>query len=100
MDKTMKKTIWRIVLLISWCWCGYLNYGYTLGSLTHKYPDSDHVAISIFMAVGGPIAAPAVLITAQPMHWRTKPLTTEERWDAFHKNAPSLSREYFEQHYN
>jgi hypothetical protein len=89
-----------IALAILWVACGYMNYGLTLGHGTHRYPDQSNVGFAVFMGVGGPFAVPAVLVTCSPYHWRTVPLTTEQRWQEFHKSAPDLSREYFEQHYN
>ena len=87
-----------VVALLFWLICGYVNYGLTLGHYTHKYPDQAHLKYAISWSfIGGLIGLPIVL-SDSPYHWRTTPLTTEERWAEFNKLFPALGREYFDTH--
>jgi hypothetical protein len=90
------KKLWIVLL---WIGCSYADYGLTLGYFTKHYPQDSHIGFAVGMATGGPLSLPAAL-SDTPLHWRTKPLTTEERWQAFHEQWPSLSRDYFEREYN
>jgi len=92
----MKKIIALVVL---WVGCGYVDYGFVLGEFTHEFPWDYHTAFAIEMGLGGPLSLPASL-SGPHHHWLTKPYTVEERWQAFHKRWPLLTREEFEQYYN
>lgn len=95
------KSVYKVLLVLVWAAFGILNYGLLLGGFTHEFPDQDHMSISVGMGIVGPLATPAAILTiGPPYHFLLKPYTTEQRWEAFHKSAPELDREYFEQHYN
>jgi hypothetical protein len=89
----------KVFLLLFWICCGYLNWGLEIGYLTNRFPESDHRGFAALCAITGPFCIPASLAD-WPLHWRTRPMTIEERWEAFHAQWPSLSREYFERRYN
>lgn len=95
----MKRSITIVAVLLFWAACGYVNYGLELGYFTHKFPCADHRAFAWACAFGGPFALPASF-SETPLHWRTRPLTVEERWNEFHKRWPPLSREDFERSFN
>lgn len=88
-----------LLLIVFWAVCGYVNYGYTLGSGTNEFPMIDNTGISLFLAATGPFGIPATLIGGTK-HWRLKPLTTEERYQYFHSEWPHLDRDYFNQKFN
>jgi hypothetical protein len=85
----------QLALSLLWLACSYANWGLTMGYFSHEYPDQSNIGISTFNAFGGPFALPASL-TLQPRYWRVKPMTVEERWQAFHENFPHLTRAYFD----
>jgi hypothetical protein len=89
-----------LLTVLMWMSCGYFNYGYTLGHMTHRFPCNVHVIFALIVAAMGPFGTFAVLLFCQPLHWRTKPLTVEERWKAFHEEYHNLSRDYFERNCN
>ena len=86
----------KLVIAVLWLACSYVNYGLTLGSLTQEFPNQYNTMGALGVAVVGPFGLPAVLLVFSPYHWRTIPLTKEERWKAFHEMYPNLTREYFE----
>ena len=87
----MKKTLF----VVGWLACSFVDYGLMLGHDTHRWPDQEAQSAAIFFAFPGPFTLPVVLLS-NPYHWRLKPLTTEERWGAFHELYPNLNREEFE----
>lgn len=93
------KKLWIAVLALFWIGCSYVDYGLTLGYFTQHWPQESQTGFAVGMAVFGPAGLVPALMVA-PHHWRTKPLTTEERWQAFHEQWPSLSRDYFERNSN
>jgi hypothetical protein len=88
------------VVVVLWIACGYCAWGLTLGYFTYHYPADSNSGIAGSMAIFGPVGLLAAGLVYQPHHWRVVPMTTEERWEAFHKSEPTASREYFEQRYN
>lgn len=89
-----------VAALVFWLTCSFFAWGFTMGSFTHSFPKGDHVGISAFMAIGGPFGLIISILCGHPNHWRVKPMSTEERWQYFHKDNPELDREYFERIYN
>lgn len=95
----MKKLL--ILLAVLWIPCGYLNYGLLLGGFTHQFPYMPNMTEAVVGAIIGPFGTPAALIVpGPPYHFLLKPKTVEERWQIFHEQLPSLSREYFDEKYN
>jgi hypothetical protein len=91
----------KVIVIVVWVICGYVNYGMTLGYFTHKFPYVSNVSTAITMTVLGPFGTPVVLISSAPTyHWLTKPKSAEERWEIFHKEVPHLDRDYFEENLN
>lgn len=91
----------RIILLVLWIPCGFLNYGLFLGGFTHQFPYMPNTSEAVTGLLVGPIATPAaLLVPGPPYHFLLKPKTTEERWRIFHEQLPTLSREYFDEQYN
>jgi hypothetical protein len=88
----------KLAVFVLWCVCGFVNWGLTLGSFTHEFPTQSHTGIASFAALMGPPGLLAILFCSSPYHWRVKPMTTEERWNAF--EYKDLGRAYWEQHYN
>ena len=84
-----------LIILIFWITCGYIAHGYALGYFTHKFPWSDHASFCRFAYIFGPFALVGELLHP-PLHYLQTPLTIEQRWEAFHKEWPILSREDFE----
>jgi hypothetical protein len=82
-----------IVYAFCWCFIGWTNYHYELGTETAKYPYMEHSHFAIGMAVGGPLAWPAVHMG--PVVWLDKPYTCQQRWEAFQEFAPELGMKYF-----
>lgn len=89
-----------LIIIAIWLGCGFVDYGLMLGYLTHLAPEQANVGFSVAAACGGPLSIPAVLALTAPYHWRIKPLTTEQRWEEFDRQWPTLGRAYFEQNYN
>lgn len=85
--------------ILVWFLIGFLNYGLTLGYFTHLYPPANHMGIAVAFLLAGPFALPVSLIDP-PYHWRVIPLTTEERWQAYHRDRPNGNRDDFERSYN
>jgi hypothetical protein len=52
----------------------------------------------MFMAISGPIGLLTVLFYSKNKHWRWRPLSVEERWQAFSKDYAILGREYFDKY--
>ena len=84
-------------LIVLWVVCGWINWHLTLGDFTARFPEYNHVGISTFMAVAGPLGLPVALILGQPLTWQGKPYTCQQRWDAFNARCPHLGMEYFRQ---
>lgn len=93
----MKKVI---LGLIFWFGIGYINYGYTLGYFTHRFPENRQEGISGFVFMMGPLALPATIFFATPHRWLTTPYTEEQRWEAAQKKFPGITREEFEEDFN
>lgn len=89
----MKKCVFGII----WVACSFFNYGYVLGGNTHRFPDQQNQAGAIAIALTGPFGVPATAIVSGFHHWLLKPYTTDQRWEAFHKRWPNLSRDNFEE---
>lgn len=83
-------------IALLWVCCGAYNWGKTLGAFTCDYPTADNRYIAALEALTGPLGviAPTPHGWGKPILWR--PLTKEQRWDAYHHAYPSLSREDFE----
>lgn len=90
----------KILIALLWIACAIHNWGFTLGETTHHYPMSNNIGISLFTAASGPFGVPAVFCVGLDSHWMLSPLSTEERWQAFHKRWPSLDRDEFEETWN
>jgi hypothetical protein len=89
----MKRINWFRLAAI-WLICSYFNYGMLLGGFTYRAPTHDVLMASVVFSAGGPFTVPAALIFGG--HWRTRPLTVEERWKAFHARWPNIDRADFE----
>jgi hypothetical protein len=85
-----------LVAIILWLGCSYLTYGFTLGAFTHEFPDQYHTSFAVAFSIAGPLGLFADGVLDGFRHWRTVPLTMEERWKIFHDMYPMLSREYFD----
>ena len=96
----MKRILIWILIGTFWVACGFGSYGLTLGMFTHECPWQRSTSFAVSMAFTGPVSLIVILAMDGGAHWRTTPLTTEERWQAFHEESPSLSRAYFEREYN
>lgn len=86
----------KVILLVFWLACSYVDYGFFLGGFTQQFPDQSHVGAVIVLSAAGPVAFPGILLFCTPLHWRVKPLTIEEQWEYFHKEYPELDRAYFD----
>jgi hypothetical protein len=78
-----------------WGYAGYTAYGYCLGNATQRHPSIRHHEFCRTFAVGGLLALVAMSGDGF-RHWRTTPLSKEERWAAFQRQWPTLGRDYFE----
>lgn len=94
----MKKYVCLVAAV--WIICGYFNYGYALGHMTYDFPMGNSFLGSIAIGLTGPLGVPAILLADGTKHWRLKPYTTEQRWEAFHSRFPNLGREIFEEDWN
>lgn len=95
----MKRIVLVALLALLWGTTGYLNYGATLASFTAQFPDQcPEIGASIFTAVGGPLAIPAVYLAGGGSYGNRlyTPLTHEQRWRAFDAQYELLGRDYFE----
>lgn len=90
----------KLGIAVFWIACGIHNWGFTLGDFSHRFPDQINTDVAGFYALVGPCGIPAVLLATGDRHWLLKPLTTEQRWEAFHKRFPDLGRDDFEQDYD
>lgn len=90
----------KVWFVLIWLVCAFHNYGYTLGYFTHEYPAQSHRGIAPVMALSGPFGVPAVYFGSLDKHWLLRPLTTVQRWEAFHRLYPSLTREYFDREHD
>lgn len=90
----------KYFIIAIWLICSYVNWGLTMGYFSHRFPDQDQVAISVFTSIMGPMGTPVVLLIGHPYHWQIKPYDAETRWEYFHQSAPDIDREWFERHYN
>jgi hypothetical protein len=97
--KRSNKAVGIALIIVFWIACGYVNFGLTLGKFTHNFPDQYNLDVAEFAAFTGPFGLPVSLLSG-PHHWRTTPLTTEERWEAFQKMFPGLGREWFDRQNN
>lgn len=86
-----------IIFILVWIACGVFSYSSALGYFTYKYPWRRNTRFAVRMATLGILSVPASLICGDIHHLRLRPLSTEERWEAFHKEFPSLSKDYFEE---
>jgi hypothetical protein len=97
----MKKALVILLVIGFWLTCGYYAHGYSLGYFTHQFPWSKHEPwCTVWGYTGGPFALAASLIEGGNRYWRTKPLSTEERWNYFHSKWENLSMEEFEREEN
>jgi hypothetical protein len=91
----------RILLIVVWIGCSFLNYGFTLGYMTRQFPYMENTAGAVLFSFGGPLSLVVTLGIMSPHHWRLVPLTSEQRWQIFNEEYKGkLSREYFERNYN
>ena len=90
-----------LIYLIIYIICGFLSYGLLLGLTVKLYPESKNFIFSIFISLFGPIGLIVTiilnLIISERLYWKIKPLTREQRWEAHHKQWPSLSRKEFDE---
>jgi hypothetical protein len=90
----------KFIVVIAWLFCSFIDYGLFLGSFTHEFPDQLHTKAAItWSLIFGPFGLPIVAVMGNG-HWRVKPLTPEERWQAFHERWPILDRKYFNENEN
>jgi hypothetical protein len=87
-----------VCIILIYIACAIHNWGFTLGDFTFKYPARNHIPIAMFMAISGPIGLLTVLFYSKNKHWRWRPLSVEERWQAFSKDYAILGREYFDKY--
>ena len=90
----------KVMIVLVWLFCEFLTWGVSLGCFTHRYPSSNHTGICALLTVLGPcgLIASSIssVVSSGHIYWRVVPMTKEERWGAFHKRWPSLSRQEFE----
>jgi hypothetical protein len=99
--KERKERMKKFGIAALWLCCSYLNWGLTMGDLTHRFPYMEHETPAAFFALLGPLGTLPVLISAVPhFRWQLKPFPVEKRWEIFHQQNPYLTREYFEMKYN
>ena len=87
-------TFGLIVLL--WVLCGILAWGYTMGEFSSEWPYFNHINIASWMAAFGPVGLGVAYLSGKG-EFRLRPMSKEERWEAFHKAFPALDRSYFEE---
>jgi len=85
------------LIIVLWLSFGFVGYAIELGYFTKRYPYHDHNPIGLLAGclIFGPISALAAFIMWGP-YFRVRPLTKEQRWNAFNEMFPSLGRSYFE----
>ena len=89
----------RLLIAVLWITCSLFNWGLFIGGFTYRFPQYDHRAPAAVFAVLGPFATPGELVAIliiDGWHFRMKPLTKEQRWEAFQNRFPGLDRDYFE----
>lgn len=90
----------KVLAAVLWVARGFHNYGFTLGDMTHQFPEADNRGVAYFTALAGPLALPPVFLITLDKHWLLTPYTTERRWQEFHKEFPSLDHDEFERTWN
>jgi hypothetical protein len=89
------------LIVLGWVVCGVIGWGLTLGDFTTEFPAYKNWGIAAFIALTGPfgvfVSIIMNIIHHGQLNFRLKPLTKEERWDAFVKEGFGiLGRDYFE----
>jgi len=96
--------IWLVACVaISNIGCAVIAYGLILGVFTREFPYMRHTEPSVtacvcglLFGVFGLIPTLIFCLTRQPLAWRWKPLTKEQRWKIFDQEFGFLGREYFD----
>ena len=93
-------TIRSVALGLGWVACGVLGWSMALGDFTCQFPESSHIVIASYVAAAGPFGVVVSAALRENHVLLFKPLTTEQRYEAFHEQWPKLRREVFEEEYN
>jgi hypothetical protein len=88
-----------LIVAAIWIACGVIGYANVLGWFTHRHPYFRHTGAAIFVGMTGPFGLPGAFINCGLVHWRLKPLTKEQAWQAHKSKWPSLSYSDFEESY-
>lgn len=94
-----RKRLLKIAFIVVWVTFSFLDWGMTLGQFTNDFPAQSNTAVAAVMAAGGPLAFPACAVGAlaqSAVNFRVRPLSYEQRWEAFHCKYPILTRQDFE----
>lgn len=94
----------KVRFVIAYLMCSWGAWGISTGAICCYSPDTNSSYMAGITAAAGP-AGLAIATMFQGMydltegrgfHFRMRPLSYEQRWQAFHRLYPSLSHYYFD----